>query len=369
MSPSGRHKRSHVNISLESQLRSPTPEDTELMQQLLLEQQKQQTLLLNQQELLMGLREGHKELMEKVQHRREVNDNHNSEREWWIKKLLQQSSKPIVSHKNNALRSQSFPSLGSSSQHHLIGYTETRLSAISVHSHTINKEKSTLNNAVSFKEEAVEAYADISPTHSPTYQSCGTNTHNLVDVAVNTAPLTVDICIGTEWPMSSSSDEDTEELSRTEASPQTLDSSDTSPQSKDKSTPTTTVKESLSEDTVDQPQATTTFSSSPEHLSFPDVINQEVLARSMDGYYYWGLVLQYDHQRDLYIVEDLDSHQQLMMTRADFITETQDDARIVLQLYDRALAPRVLSPNCFLPGTYYTILHYLCLVPTNLSNH
>ena len=50
-------------------------------------------------------------------------------------------------------------------------------------------------------------------------------------------------------------------------------------------------------------------------------------------------MLQYDHQQDLYIVEDLDSRQQLMMGRSDFITETQDAACAVLQLNDRALAP------------------------------
>ena len=91
------------------------------------------------------------------------------------------------------------------------------------------------------------------------------------------------------------------------------------------------------------------------------VINQEVLARSVDGYYYWGVVLQHDQQQDLYIIEDLDSRQQLMMVSSDFITETQDAARSVLQLYDRALAPQVLSPNCFLPGRcipYKVLIHY-----------
>ena len=45
---------------------------------LLLEQQKHQSLLLNQQELLMGLQEGHKELMEKVQHKDDT-DNYSSQ--------------------------------------------------------------------------------------------------------------------------------------------------------------------------------------------------------------------------------------------------------------------------------------------------
>ena len=353
----------------------PSSEDTVLMQQLLLEQQKQQTLLINQQELLMGLQEGHKELMEKVQHR-EAGVDHNSEREWWIKKLLQQSSVPTIKQKNNnnnSLRSQSFPSLGNSSQRHLVSFTETTIFSNTTISMQQNNEKSPLNKALSSKEAtdeetipeslgvlaqasvAVEACSDISPTHSPTYQSCGTNTHNLVDIGVNTAPLTVDICIGTEWSSSSSSDEESEEQSKTETSPQTVDSSDTSPPAKEQHhTPaTTTVKESQSEDYNDapsQPKATTTTSSSGGNSSYIDLINQEVLSRSTDGYYYWGVVLQYDPQQDVYIVEDLDSRQQLMMARSDFITETQDAARAVLQLYDRALAPRVLSPNCFLPG-------------------
>ena len=369
-------KGSHVSVtsSVESQP-SPTPQDNALMQQLLLEQQKQQTLLLNQQELLVGLQEGHKELMEKVQHKEDT-DNHNSEREWWIKKLLEQSSVPAtVSHKNNALRSQSFPNLENSSQGHLIGYSKTAIfsnTAIGIRSQIISNEKSFVSNNFPYKEPsveetvlespvilaqasvAVEASADMSPTHSPTYQSCGTNTHNLVDAGVNTAPLTVDICIGTEWAISSSS-EDESDQSKTEASPQTAGSSDTSPQGKvQHTTTTTTEKESQSEgsaETQSQPQATTaTITSGPDHSSHHELTNQEVLARSIDGYYYWGVVLQYNHQQDLYIVEDLDSRQQLMMGRSDFITETQDAARAVLQLYDRALAPRVLSPNCFLPG-------------------
>ena len=353
-------------------------EDTVLMQQLLLEQQKQQTLLINQQELLMGLQEGHKELMEKVQHR-ETGVDHSSEREWWIKKLLQQSSVPTVKQKNNnnSLRAQSYPSLGNSSQRHLVSFTETTIFSNTTIGTQQNKEKSPLNKALSFKEAtdeetvpeslgvlaqasvAVEACSDTSPTPSPTYQSCGTNTHNLVDAGVNTAPLTVDICVGTEWTISSSSDEELEEQSKTEASPQTVESSDTSPPTKEQHTPaTTTVKESQSEDYNDapsQPKATTaTTTSSGNNSSYIELINQEVLARSTDGYYYWGVVLQYDPQQDVYIVEDLDSRQQLMMARSDFITETQDAARAVLQLYDRALAPRVLSPNCFLPGGCYS---------------
>ena len=353
-------------------------EDTVLMQQLLLEQQKQQTLLINQQELLMGLQEGHKELMEKVQHR-ETGVDHSSEREWWIKKLLQQSSVPTVKQKNNnnSLRAQSYPSLGNSSQRHLVSFTETTIFSNTTIGTQQNKEKSPLNKALSFKEAtdeetvpessgvlaqasvAVEACSDTSPTPSPTYQSCGTNTHNLVDAGVNTAPLTVDICVGTEWTISSSSDEELEEQSKTEASPQTVESSDTSPPAKEQHTPaTTTVKESQSEDYNDapsQPKATTaTTTSSGNNSSYIELINQEVLARSTDGYYYWGVVLQYDPQQDVYIVEDLDSRQQLMMARSDFITETQDAARAVLQLYDRALAPRVLSPNCFLPGGCYS---------------
>lgn len=379
-----RGSRHSVTIPVESQS-PPTPQDTVLMQQLLLEQQKQQTLLLNQQELLVGLQEGHKELMEKVQHKEDV-DNHSSEREWWIKKLLEQSSVPTVLPKNDTLRSQSFPNLGNSSRHHLIGYTETAVisnTAIGIHSQILSKEKHFVSNNVSFKEAsgeetilespsllapasaAVEASADTSSTHNPTYQSCGTNTHNLVDAGVNTAPLTVDICIGTEWAVSSSSsssEDESEDKSKTEASPQTVGSSDTSPQGKGQHAASTTEKELQSEGSVEtpsQPQTTTATttttttantSSSSEPSSHPEVINQEVLARSVDGYYYWGLVLQYDHQRDSYIVEDLDSQQQLMMGRSDFITETQDAARSVLQLYDRALAPRVLSPNCFLPG-------------------
>ena len=360
--------RDSVTTLVESQS-SPTLQDTAVMQQLLLEQQKQQTLLLNQQELLVGLQEGHKELMEKVQHKEDTT-NHSSEREWWIKKLLEQSSVPTVSHKNDALRSQSFPNLGNSSRPHLIGYSETAV--IGIRSQILSKEKSFVSHNLTILESpsllapasvVVEASADTSPTHSPTYQSCGTNTHNLVDAGVNTAPLTVDVCIGTEWPVSSSSSSSSEdepkEKSKIGASPQTAGSSDTSPQGKGQHTATTTEKESQSEGSIEtpsQPQATTTTtttantSSSSEPSSHPEVINQEVLARSVDGYYYWGVVLQYDHQQDLYVVEDLDSRQQLMMGRSDFITETQDAARSVLQLYDRALAPRVLSPNCFLPG-------------------
>ena len=356
----------------------PSSEDTTLMQQLLMEQQKQQTLLLNQQELLMGLQEGHKELMEKVQHR-EPGVDHSSEREWWIKKLLQQSSEPTTQQKNNnnSLRSQSFPNLGNSSQRHLVSYTETSIFSNTTIGMQQNKEKSPLNKALSFKEAtdeeivpespgvlaqasvAVEACSYTSPTHSPTYQSCGTNTHNLVDAGVNTAPLTVDICIGTEWALSSSSsDEESEVQSKTETSPQTVDSSDTSPPAKEQQhTPAaTTVKEPQNEDSVDVPDQpkgiTATTTSSTGNSSYIELINQEVLARSTDGYYYWGMVLQYDPQQDVYIVEDLDSRQQLMMARSDFITETQDAARAVLQIYDRALAPRVLSPNCFLPGGY-----------------
>ena len=374
---SANHKGSCDSITTPVDSRSLSiSQDTMVMQQLLLEQQKQQTLLLNQQELLMGLQEGHKELMEKVQHK-EVVDSHNSEREWWIKKLLQKSSMPTVQHKSNdTLRSQSFPSFGNSLQHHVIGYMETSVisnTTIGMHSQILNKERSPLNKALSFKEAsvgetvvespgllaqssvAVEACADTSPTHSPTYQSCGTNTHNLVDAGVNTAPLTVDICIGTDWSTSSSdSEEEQSEQTKTETSPQTVNSSDTSPQAKDTPNTSTTEKEPQSEDSVEmpsQPQATTTATSSTtEHSSYSELINQEVLARSIDGYYYWGVVLQYDHRQDLYIVEDLDCRQQLMMARSDFITETQDAARAVLQLYDRALAPRVLSPNCFLPG-------------------
>ena len=361
----------------------PTPQDTVSMQQLLLEQQKQQTLLLNQQELLVGLQEGHKELMEKVQYKGDA-DNHRSEREWWIKKLLEQSSMPTVLPKNDALRSQSFPNLGNSSRHHLIGYRETAVisnTAIGIHSQILSKEKHFVSNNVSFKEPsgeetipespsllapasvAVQASANTSPTHNPTYQSCGTNTHNLVDAGVNTAPLTVDICIGTEWPVSSSSsssEDESEDKSKTEASPQSMKSSDTSPQGKGQHTASITEKELQSEGSDEmpsQPQTTTATttttantSSSSEPSSHSEVINQEVLARSVDGYYYWSVVLQYDHQQDSYVVEDLDSRQQLRMGRSDFITETQDATRSVLQLYDRALAPRVLSPNCFLPG-------------------
>ena len=385
--------RDSVTTPVESQS-PPTPQDTVLMQKLLLEQEKQQTLLLNQQELLVGLHEGHKELMEKVQHKGDA-DNHSSEREWWIKKLLEQSSVPTMLPKNDALRSQSFPNLGNSSRRHLIGYTETAVisnTAIGIHSQILSKEKRFVSNNVSFKEAggeetilespnllapasvAVEASANTSPTHSPTYRSCGTNTHNLVDAGVNTAPLTVDICIGTEWTVSSSSsssEDESEDKSKTEASPRTVASSDTSPQGKGQHTASTTEKELQSEGSVEtpsQPQTTTATtttttttantSSSSEPSSHPEVINQEVLARSVDGYYYWGVVLQYDHQQDSYIVEDLDSRQQLMMGRSDFITETQDAARSVLQLYDRALAPRVLSPNCFLPGR--------CVFPKNL---
>ena len=78
MLPTG-HKgsRDSITILVDSQP-SPTPQDTALMQQLLLEQQKHQSLLLNQQELLMGLQEGHKELMEKVQHKDDT-DNHSSQ--------------------------------------------------------------------------------------------------------------------------------------------------------------------------------------------------------------------------------------------------------------------------------------------------
>lgn len=365
--PTG-YKRIHDNVTIP--MESQPSQDTALMQQLLLEQQKQQTLLLNQQELLMGLQEGHKELMEKVQHK-EANNNHNSsEREWWIKKLLQQpSSLPTMPHKNNSLKSQSFPNLGVSSQPHLIGHkgaTVFKNTTVSIHSQKLTKEKGILNNSLSFKEAsseetvlesqglltqasvAVEACKDSSPTHNLTYQSCGTNTHNLVDAAVNTAPLTVDICIGTEWAISSSSSSDNE----LEKKPsRTIELSETSPQgTKEQSTTTTTPeKEPPTEDSVDLPSQPAT-SSSPDHLNY--VINQEVLARSMDGCYYWGVVLQYNQQPDSYIVEDLDSRQQLMMTRSDFITETQDGARTVLQLYDRALAPRVLSPNCFLPGRH-----------------
>lgn len=373
-----------TTVSLESHP-SPTSQDTELMQQLLLEQQKQQTLLLNQQELLMGLQEGHKELMEKVQHKEAI-DSHNSEREWWIKKLLQQSSVSNVPNRNDALRSQSFPNLGNSSQPHLIGHKGASVLSSNAIGQAVSNEKSILNNGLSFKETsgevktilestdlsaqasvAVEACADSSPTHSPTYQSCGTNTHNLVDTGVNTGPLTIDICVGTEWSISSSSssssssEEELEKSSKTETSPQAADSPDTSsrtvesptkmsPQAKDQPSPTTTEKEPQSEDFIagpSQPQAT---SSSPENSSYLEIINQEVLARSVDGYYYWGVVLHYDHQQDLFIVEDLDSRQQLMMSRADFVTEMQDAPRRVLQLYDRALAPRILFPNCFLPG-------------------
>ena len=346
---------------------SMVSQDTALMQQLLLEQQKQQTLLLNQQELLMGLQEGHKELMEKVQHKEDVN-SHTSEREWWIKKLLEQSSIPTVHvlHKANGLRSQSFPNLGNSSQQ-----CSFNNNAIDMHSQTLSKEKRFVNNDPSFKKAngeeiileslssqasiTVEASADVNPIHSPTYQSCGTNTHNLVDAGVNTAPLTMDICVGTEWPSSSTSssgDDSEPEDSKVQASSQTVGSSDTSPQGKGEQSSISTEKESQNENSVDtpsQPQAsTTTNTNSSEHPEI--VINQEVLARSVDGYYYWGVVLQHDQQQDSYIIEDLDSRQQLRMARSDFITETQDAARSVLQLYDRALAPRVLSPNCFLPG-------------------
>ena len=345
---------------------SMVSQDTALMQQLLLEQQKQQTLLLNQQELLMGLQEGHKELMEKVQHKGDA-DSHSSEREWWIKKLLEQSSISTVHvlHKANGLRSQSFPNLGNSSQHRSFNNN-----AIDMHNQALSKGKRFVNDDPSFKEAsgeetipespslqasvAIEASADASPTFSPTYQSCGTNTHNLVDTGVNTAPLTMDICIGTEWSSSSSSSssgsEDESEGSKVQASSQTVGLSDTSPQGKGEQSSVNTEKESHSEDSVEsQPQATTTTNTTSfEHPEV--VINQEVLARSVDGYYYWGVVLQHDQQQDSYIIEDLDSRQQLMMARSDFITETQDTARSVLQLYDRALAPRVLSPNCFLPG-------------------
>ena len=178
---------------------------------------------------------------------------------------------PTVSHKNNALRSQSFPNL-ENSQCHLIGYSETAV--IGIHSQILSKEKSFVSNNLPFIEAsgeetilespslsaqasvAVEASADIiSFTHSPTYQSCGTNTHNLVDAGVNTAPLTVDICIGTEWAISSSSssEDESEEKSKTEASPQTLGSSDTSPQGKGQHTATITEKESQSEGSVETP--------------------------------------------------------------------------------------------------------------------
>jgi len=355
------------------------------MQQLLLEQQKQQTLLLNQQELLMGLQEGHRELMETVQHKK-VNDSHNSEREWWIKKLLQQSSSlPTIPKQSDTLKSQSFPNLRNSSQAHLTDHKEVTVSnntAINMHGQKLTKEKSISNN-LSFKEAngeetvlesqrsltqasvGIETFKDSSPTHNPTYQSCGTNTHNLVDVAVNTAPMTVDICVGTEWAISSSSSDDDE----SEKPSRTVDSSETSPQNtKEQRTSTTTTspeKEPPTEDSVDGPNQPQASSSSPDHLSYPNVINQEVLARSMDGCYYWGVVLQYNQQQDSYIIEDLDSRQQLMMTRSDFITETQDAARTVLQLYDRALAPRILSPNCFLPGrcvTKHKVLVHIKLI-------
>ncbi|XP_065886335.1 von Willebrand factor A domain-containing protein 3B-like isoform X2 [Dysidea avara] len=361
-----------TNASRNSQLSLPAAtqsHDSVLIQQLLLEQQKQQALLLNQQELLIGLQTGHRELMERVQHR-ESDRNvaaSSGERQWWIKKLFESSmSPPQPAAKNTALKSESTPNLGHDSERpkspprqsaSYISYQPKELSVTisngltNVHNlQPSSSEDSTTESpsVVAHASVAVEACTETSPT----YQSCGTNTHNLVDTGVNTAPLMFDICVGTEWATSSSSSSSSSE---DEEPPKPPNIAQPPPQVEQQLSPTHASQKEQSNDVTDAPTQEQTPSpdlsdQSPSSIDSEQILNQEVLARSTDGYYYWGVVLQHQDHQDLYTIEELDTHQRLLMNRSDFITDVQDAAHPVLRLYDRAVAPRLCSPNCFLPG-------------------
>ena len=354
--------------------------DSTMIQQLLLEQQKQQVLLLNQQELLMGLQTGHRELMDRVQYR-EPNRNvaaSSGEREWWIKKLFESSMSPPTIKKNTMLKSESTPNLGPDSVRHksprystsYINYQPKESSITIPNVHNLQSSSSDDSatepiGVVAHASVAVEVCAETSPTPSLTYQSCGTNTHNLVDVGVNTAPLMFDICVGTEWATSSSnssssSSEDEEEQKKKPQKPPDVAQPPT--QVEQQLSPTLSSHKEQSNDFTDAPtqeQAPSPALSeqSPSSTDSEQVLSQEVLARSTDGYYYWGMVLQHQDHQDLYTIEELDTHQHLLMNRSDFITDVQDAAHPVLRLYDKALAPRICSPNCYLPGIHLAIVY------------
>jgi len=350
--------------------------DSVLIQQLLLEQQKQQALLMNQQELLIGLQTGHKELMERVQHKEpEKNVAASSgEREWWIKKLFESSMSPP---KNTILQSESTPNLGydlerSKLSRHTASYVnhQPKEPSITIPNGLANLQISSSEDSiteppgvVTHASAAVEACVETSLT--PTYQSCGTNTHNLVDTGVNTAPLMLDICVGTDWPTSSSnsssSSEDEDEGKRKLQQPP--DVAQPPPQAEQQLSPAHSQKD-LSDDVTDSPtqdQAPSPALSdqSPSSVDSEQVLNQEVLAKSTDGYYYWGVVLQHQDHQDLYTIEELDTHLHLLINRSDFITDVQDSTHPVLRMYDRTLAPRLCSPNCYLPGMYRLYMLYV----------
>ena len=317
--------------------------------------------------------------MERVQHR-ESDRNvaaSSGERQWWIKKLFESSmSPPQPAAKNTALKSESTPNLGHDSERpkspprqsaSYISYQPKELSVTisngltNVHNlQPSSSEDSTTESpsVVAHASVAVEACTETSPT----YQSCGTNTHNLVDTGVNTAPLMFDICVGTEWATSSSSSSSSSE---DEEPPKPPNIAQPPPQVEQQLSPTHASQKEQSNDVTDAPTQEQTPSpdlsdQSPSSIDSEQILNQEVLARSTDGYYYWGVVLQHQDHQDLYTIEELDTHQRLLMNRSDFITDVQDAAHPVLRLYDRAVAPRLCSPNCFLPGTYlYRMLYIL----------